>query len=329
MNKTFNAILLPILFLISLCSSVNAQQIPLIQAYSFQPKILNPAAQGGASGGGILALYRNQFSDLPTSARPVTYLLQADVSPLIHDRIGVGLLAMQDKAALTKRTTVNAYFAYHLFPEQSPFRLSLGANAGILSQNMDLTTATVNNPNDLVLVNGMQSKTQFDGGVGLQLQYVQNNGSRLQLDASMPQLFTSNLSFSADGNATNNLKYDVLPHAFASLLYRWQTSPFFALEPNVVYRESYSTGTAGGNVDLNLRLFFWKTTASWSAAATGWMSMVCISNWASNPSKTCKFLAPSKTTTRWGVRSKWASSTSLAVSAEAAGGASQAPKKTP
>ncbi|MEZ4942355.1 MAG: PorP/SprF family type IX secretion system membrane protein [Saprospiraceae bacterium] len=256
MNKTFNAILLPILFLISLCSSVNAQQIPLIQAYSFQPKILNPAAQGGASGGGILALYRNQFSDLPTSARPVTYLLQADVSPLIHDRIGVGLLAMQDKAALTKRTTVNAYFAYHLFPEQSPFRLSLGANAGILSQNMDLTTATVNNPNDLVLVNGMQSKTQFDGGVGLQLQYVQDNGSRLQLDASMPQLFTSNLSFSADGNATNNLKYDVLPHAFASLLYRWQTSPFFALEPNVVYRESYSTGTAGGNVDLNLRLFF-------------------------------------------------------------------------
>ncbi|MCB0534775.1 MAG: PorP/SprF family type IX secretion system membrane protein [Saprospiraceae bacterium] len=256
MNKTSSAVLLAILFLISMITSLSAQQIPLIQAYSFQPKILNPAAQGGASGGGILALYRNQFSDLPTSARPVTYLLQADVSPLIHDRIGVGLLAMQDKAALTKRTTVNGYFAYHLFPEQSPFRLSLGANAGILSQNMDLSTATVNNPNDLVLVNGMQSKTQFDGGVGLQLQYVQDNGSRLQLDASMPQLFTSNLSFAADGNATNNLKYDILPHAFASLLYRWQTSPLFALEPNVVYRESYSTGTAGGNVDLNLRLYF-------------------------------------------------------------------------
>jgi type IX secretion system PorP/SprF family membrane protein len=258
MNKIYKAITIAGLFLIGSLATLQAQQIPIISAYSFQPKILNPAAQGGASGGGVLVLYRNQFMDLPSSARPTTYLLQADFSPLIHDRIGLGLLAMQDKASLTKRSSVNAFFAYHLFPEESPFRLSLGANAGFLSQNLDLSTATANNPNDLVLLNGMQSKTQFDGGVGLQMQYVQDNGSRLQLDAALPQLFTNDLNYDRTGTATNNLKYDLLPHVYSSLIYHAVLGPDFALEPNVVYRESFGTKLNGGNFDFNLRVYFLK-----------------------------------------------------------------------
>ena len=225
------------------------QQMPWFSAYSFQPKLLNPAAQGGPSGGGASVAYRSQFSDLPTESRPVTYLLHVDVSPFISERVGLGVLAMQDEAHLSKRTNVTGFFSYHLFPKENDFHLSLGVMAGILNQSMDLSTATVNNPFDLTLMQANESKMQFDGGFGLQARV-----AGLQLDVTLPQLFTSDLEYTPD-DAARNIRYDIFPHLLTALRYRWQGEGF-AIEPNVIYREIFGKKLKSANFDFGLRGYF-------------------------------------------------------------------------
>lgn len=225
------------------------QQMPYFSAYTFQPKFYNPAAQGGSSGGGVAVAYRSQFADLPTGSKPVSYMLQADVSPLIGDRIGLGIMAMQDEVHITKRTNVTLFFGYHLFPTDNDFNLSLGAMAGLLNQSMDLSTATVNNPFDLTLMQANESKSQFDGGFGLQARF-----AGLQLDVTLPQLFTSNLEYVPAGEV-GTVRYDIFPHLVTALRYRWQGEGF-AIEPSVVYREVFTKALKAGNFDFGLRAYF-------------------------------------------------------------------------
>lgn len=231
------------------------QQMPVFNIYASQPKYYNPAAQGGPSGGGVGVAYRAQFSDLPAESRPTSYLLQADVSPFISDRIGLGILAMQDNVHISKRTNVTAFFGYHLFPAENSFRLSLGAMAGILNERLDLGTATVNNPFDLTLLQSTESKTQFDGGLGVQAIYQTDEaGSGLELNLVLPQLFTSDVRLRPDG-AERDVRYDMLPHVLTTLSYRWQAEAF-ALEPHVAYRESFGQTLKAGKIDAGLRAYF-------------------------------------------------------------------------
>jgi len=245
---------LPIIVVFSVLAFVAApllgQQMPYFSAYTFQPKFYNPAAQGGASGGGVAVAYRSQFADLPTGSKPVSYMLQADVSPLVGDRIGLGIMAMQDEVHITKRTNVTLFFGYHLFPADNDFNLSLGAMAGLLNQSMDLSTATVNNPFDLTLMQANESKSQFDGGFGLQARV-----AGLQLDVTLPQLFTSNLEYAPAGGEVGTVRYDIFPHLVTALRYRWQGEGF-AIEPSVVYREVFTKALKAGNFDFGLRAYF-------------------------------------------------------------------------
>jgi|GEM_PF-3205496 len=244
---------LPIIVVVSVLAVFSAplfgQQMPYFSAYTFQPKFYNPAAQGGASGGSVAVAYRSQFADLPTGSKPVSYMLQADISPLLGDRIGLGIMAMQDEVHITKRTNVTVFFGYHLFPTDHDFNLSLGAMAGLLNQRMDLSTATVNNPFDLTLMQANESKSQFDGGFGLQARF-----AGLQLDVALPQLFTSNLEYTPV-DATGTVRFDIFPHLFSALRYRWQGEGF-AIEPGVVYREVFTKALKAGNFDFGLRAYF-------------------------------------------------------------------------
>ncbi|MBN8682927.1 MAG: PorP/SprF family type IX secretion system membrane protein [Chitinophagales bacterium] len=247
----------PIIPMLLFATTLAAQQFPILNHYNYTPKYYNPAAQGGGSEGGIGIVYRSQFNELPKESRPLTYLLQADLSPLIHERIGVGFVVAQDKVHLVQRTNITGFFAYHLLPTDGTFRLSLGAMAGWLSQNLDLRTATVNNPFDLALMQAVEKKGQFDGGVGLQAQWVQENGSTLMLDFAMPQLFSDDLQYNGRATSGNGrqISYGMFPHALASLRYRWQAEGF-ALEPSLAWRESLGKKLKAGNYDLGLRIAF-------------------------------------------------------------------------
>jgi type IX secretion system PorP/SprF family membrane protein len=225
-----------------------AQQVPILQSFSLQPGLFNPAALGA---GGASVVYRNQFMDLPKEARPQTYVFHGDFSPLLGERVGLGLLIMADEAHTLKRTQAMGFFAYHLMPPESEFKLSLGMMAGVSFQKFDFTGRRVNDPLELSLLDGTNSATFFEGGFGMKASYTTENKSEAYLHLALPQLYASDQIVESPGS-TVSATYDLLPHVLATAGYLYRGSGF-ALEPSVSYRETIGgKNLKAANFDLNL-----------------------------------------------------------------------------
>ncbi len=250
MKNTYTYLLIFGLSLLAFGNMV-AQQTPYLHSFSLNPHLFNPAAQG-LDGGGVGIAYRSEFSDLDLADdRPTTYLLNADFSPLINDRIGLGILLMADQVGVIERQHFAGMFGYHLIPSDNEVRFSLGVIAGGMVQKFDFGERRVNDPNDLLLLTGSPSQTKFDGGVGASGGYTLADGSELHFDLLLPQLFTSDIDFQNEASTATG-SYDVLPHVLASLGFRYQGEGF-AIDPTIVYRESMGgKNQKAANFDFNL-----------------------------------------------------------------------------
>lgn len=235
-----------------------AQQTAYLNQYTWNPRLFNPARQGGVDGGEIAVVYRNQFQQLEPAKRPNTYLLHVDVSPYLGRRIGLGVQLMGDKVHLLNRLQGSGFFAYHLVLHDQ-FRLSLGVAASLLNQKFNFDGVRVNDVLDLVLFNNQVSATRFDAGPGLTAEYKTRNGSLLALDVAATQLFSSDIRIErTDGSTGDAVVYDMMPHLLATVRYRFQGDGF-ALEPNVAFRAlSGAHRLAAGRYDLNLNAYFLK-----------------------------------------------------------------------
>jgi type IX secretion system PorP/SprF family membrane protein len=246
----------PILFfLLAILSSTSAQQVPFLNQYAWNPNLFNPAAQGSAGEGQITAVYRSQFQNLDASVRPTTYLLHADLSPLVHERIGLAAQVMGDKTHLLSRFQFSGFFGYHLI-KTAHLRFSLGAAAGIRTQRLDFTGRRVADVLDLAVFNEEINATRFDGGPGLALEYQTSSGSVFALDATAAQIFSSDIRIQGAGNAV--AAYDLVPHLLLNARYRYQGAGF-ALEPTIAFRAlagGYSLQS--GLFDANLNAYFLK-----------------------------------------------------------------------
>jgi type IX secretion system PorP/SprF family membrane protein len=246
----------PILFfLLAILSSTSAQQVPFLNQYAWNPNLFNPAAQGSAGEGQITAVYRSQFQNLEASVRPTTYLVHADLSPLVHERIGLAAQVMGDKTHLLSRFQFSGFFGYHLI-KTAHLRFSLGAAAGIRTQRLDFTGRRVADVLDLAVFNEEINATRFDGGPGLALEYQTSSGSVFALDATAAQIFSSDIRIQGAGNAAAT--YDLVPHLLLNARYRYQGTGF-ALEPTIAFRAlagGYSLQS--GLFDANLNAYFLK-----------------------------------------------------------------------
>ena len=247
----------PILFfLLAILSSTSAQQVPFLNQYAWNPNLFNPAAQGSAGEGQITAVYRSQFQNLEASIRPTTYLLHADLSPLVHELIGLAAQVMGDKTHLLSRFQFSGFFGYHLI-KTAHLRFSLGAAAGIRTQRLDFTGRRVADVLDLVVFNEEINATRFDGGPGLALEYQTSSGSVFALDATAAQIFSSDIRIQGAGNATAT--YDLVPHLLLNARYRYQGAGF-ALEPTIAFRAlaGGENSLQSGLFDVNLNAYFLK-----------------------------------------------------------------------
>lgn len=245
------------LFLLAAMSSATAQQVPFLNQYAWNPRLFNPAAQGADGEGQITAVYRTQFQNLDAAIRPNTYLLHADLSPLVHERIGIGVQVLGDKTHLLNRFQFSGFFGYHLVKTPS-LRFSLGAAAGVRTQNLDFTGRRVADVLDLATFQDDISSTRFDGGPGLSFEYRLRNGSALALDAAATQVFSGDVRIPGTGNDTEAAAYRLVPHILVNARYRYQGAGF-AVEPTVAYRAiAGGQSLRAGQFDLNLNAYFLK-----------------------------------------------------------------------
>ncbi len=254
-----NILIIPICIFLALCApQLPAQQVPFLNQYTWNPRLFNPAAQGQGSVGQIAAAYRSQFQDLEAADRPNTYLFHADMSPWMPERLGLAVQVMGDKAHLISRFQASALFGYHLI-QQDQFRLSLGAAASWLTQNINFDGRRLSDILDLSVFSGDVNKNQFDGGPGLALEYQTAGGSVFALDVAATQLFSSDVRITGlPGNTRPGAVYDLVPHVLANARARIQGAGF-AVEPTLAVRVmGGGKPVPAGVFDVNLNAYFLK-----------------------------------------------------------------------
>ena len=117
-----------------------AQQDPLYSQYLMNPFIINPAYAGYTTDLNASVMYRKQWAGFEGS--PVTLNANAHMA-LDKNRMGAGLLVLQDQVGADKNTEVTFAYAYHL-ALSTRLKLSFGLQGGVINYHSDYSNLKYN-----------------------------------------------------------------------------------------------------------------------------------------------------------------------------------------
>lgn len=112
--------------------SGTAQQVATYAQYMFNGLSINPAYAGSHDALSATFLMRFQNVGLRGSPNTQTFSLH---SPLLNERVALGLLVVNDKLSVINQTGINGMYAYRLPLNDSKSILSFGLQAGISMYN--------------------------------------------------------------------------------------------------------------------------------------------------------------------------------------------------
>jgi type IX secretion system PorP/SprF family membrane protein len=144
MKRLFN---LSLLLLITSC--VYSQLVPVTDQYVLNPMTINPSCAGNRGALNIAAFFRKQW--VGVTGAPETLTLSAD-APMFDEKIGLGLIIINDKVGVTRETQFNSNYAYKI--DIGEGSLSFGLGAGVITTNTAWSDLVVLDPGDeLYLIN--------------------------------------------------------------------------------------------------------------------------------------------------------------------------------
>jgi type IX secretion system PorP/SprF family membrane protein len=171
--------------------SAKAQVDPLYAQYLNNPLLINPAYSGLNNNFNASFILRKQWAGFDGS--PTTANVSAH-SSLFDNKMGVGLIILEDKVGVTKNTEVQGTYAYRINVMKNN-TLSFGLQAGMLNyrtNNDDLHPADPNAPE----FQGNPSYTKPSFGTGVIL-----SSERYLFGVSVPRLLQSKTQYA--GITTN------------------------------------------------------------------------------------------------------------------------------
>ncbi len=151
--KTILAYISVFFVLISAPKKGYGQLVPIYSQYLVNQAVLNPAYAGANNCLNLTALYRQQWSNL--QGAPSTRTLSAH-TPLKNRSWAIGMNVVNDVAAITSNTLVEALFAYRVRITKR-HKLSLGIGAGLFINKNNLSSIKVNDSGDEVFANNQNS----------------------------------------------------------------------------------------------------------------------------------------------------------------------------
>jgi len=175
--------ILTLLFAVAVLAA-HAQQDPLYSQYLNNPLVINPAYTGSTNNLNLSLSYRKQWAGFDGS--PTTMNATGHVA-LFDNKMGAGLMIVQDKIGPNSTTEVHGTYAYHL-PMSDDKSLSFGLQAGLInfrSDNGDLNPYDDNDPNFIGSIS--ESKPSFGTGIMLK-------SDRFFVGASVPRMLKSKVS---------------------------------------------------------------------------------------------------------------------------------------
>jgi type IX secretion system PorP/SprF family membrane protein len=204
------------LFLLSV--AVIAQQDPLYSQYIINPLLINPAYSGITTDLNGSVMYRKQWAGFEGS--PVTVNANAHMA-LSNNRMGAGIIILQDQIGVDQTTEVTFTYGYHL-PINNELKLSFGLQGGIINYRSDYSDVKFN-PADSKLTN--QSEWSPNLGTGLILR-----SEKLMVSLSVPKLLKATSNIDQYSTSLYN------QHVYAMAAYVFQLSYRIKLKPWVLAR---------------------------------------------------------------------------------------------
>jgi type IX secretion system PorP/SprF family membrane protein len=133
--KTFFLILIPI--------GLSGQLAPVTNQYVLNPLTINPAYAGNRGVLNLAAFYRKQW--VGVQGAPETMTFTADL-PVLENKVGLGLIIINDKVGVTKETYFISNYSYTLNIGEGS--LSFGLGAGVITTNTAWSDLVVLDPGD-------------------------------------------------------------------------------------------------------------------------------------------------------------------------------------
>src|SRR5512142_2280981 len=122
--------ILKLLICILVPVNLSGQLTPVTNQYMLNPLSINPAYAGNRGVMNIAAFYRKQWVGIKGAPETVTLAMDA---PLLNNKLGLGLVILNDKIGVTKETQFNTNYSYKI-PTRNGI-LSLGLGAGLFVTN--------------------------------------------------------------------------------------------------------------------------------------------------------------------------------------------------
>ncbi len=204
-----------------------AQQIPVLNQYVFNPYLYNPARAGETDFNRISLHHRSQWVEMPDA--PITNILTYDM-PLRGSNVGIGGMIFSDETHIINNYGAQISYAYHIpFNDDKTHRLSIGVSGGILNQRFDFLKANTETEVDPVLLNETENTVTIDLAAGINYK----NGG-LNIGFSAPQVLGNSLAYREPTN-TENVKLSLERHYLLSASYLHKFGKI-SLEPVVLGR---------------------------------------------------------------------------------------------
>lgn len=122
---------------------MSGQLVPVTNQYMLNPLSINPAYAGNRGIMNIAAFYRKQWVGIKGAPQTMTLAMDA---PFFNDKLGLGLIILNDKIGVTKETQFNTNYSYKLFSKKGT--LSLGLGAAVFATNTAWSDLIVLDPGD-------------------------------------------------------------------------------------------------------------------------------------------------------------------------------------
>jgi type IX secretion system PorP/SprF family membrane protein len=240
------------LVLLSSATGALAQQAPLSSLYNVNRFFLNPANAGDQ---GNIAAYvgnRSQWRDI--TGGPNTAFLSVHAPVAKGSNLGMNLA--YDKTDLLSTISGHLAYAYRLEFGGTQHWLSMGLGLGFMRTQLDLSSAVVEDPSDMLLSNGNLSGAMVDGIVGVTYHW-----KSLEVGINVPNVIglgptfdTKNKSYTmgTDRHYRMLLSYDY------TIKNTWHVEPTVLLryQPNVPF--SFDAGVRGGYKEIAWLQFMWR-----------------------------------------------------------------------
>ena len=239
MNKNLKIAVIIAMSFLSI--TLSAQQEVQNSFYMFNSSILNPAYAGSRDALSFVVDARSQWTGWKGAPKTNSFIMH---TPLMNESIGVGLNVVNDVIGPTNKTALFGDFAYRLRLNKNNDRLCFGLRAGADLIRNNLSSLSVNDAADPLVINNTNFNTNtFNTGAG-----VYYYGQRFFIGLTAPKIIPNKLS--KDVNFADSKQ---VLHYYLIAGYVFKLNSLWDLKPGCAIKY---TQNAPISIDGNLSVLF-------------------------------------------------------------------------